>query len=1021
MNRITLFLCLFSSIVSFGQKDIQSLLETGGFVDAYVEILSQEKNVKMHSEEYYTLQEYKSEVFWGLELFDSLESHSVKWIAYFDDRNQKLDTLVVTPLSNLGGLAFYEGRYTDAILAFDRINKILIHHHLMEEESFAQLHNNLGLLYSYVGDFENSLKSLHFSETYFLKGGDTGSLALVELNLGNSYHSLYRYGKASYYYKKAKLDLEHSKQGLTIEYFNVHLNISSLYADKGEYDSCLFFLEKAKSIAVEVEGEQSLSFAKVLNNYGECYKGLGEYGKAEYYLLQSIALKKDLLSESHPDYLLAMNNLAMLESSVGRYKRAEDRLRGILETAERTPENYQDKLADFMNNMASNYSKEDYWRKAESYYKKSLGLTKEIKGREGEYYATMQNLIVLYLSQKKYSKAEELLLEIPQAELDKMQARDIANYYNSRAFLYKRKKEFSEAEKSYKKALEILGEEGSVLDVAAIKVNIGVLQSDLGKVSQAAGNLEEGLSAMISNVLLSYSSFTENEKELFLNTVYFYSQYYYLFILKNYKGNSDLVKKCLGFRLQTKSLALRSTQVFEENILKSTNEKAKEELEVVFALKKEIAKYASLTSRQLKQSRYPLEKKKNQLQEKEKVLYFQYGGVLSNLQTKGWRDIQKQLKAEEATIEIIRTINESNEASYFAILLKKEGDPIIVEIQNGKDLEKKKYSYYQQTTRLKIKDELSYKSYWGAIKQHLSGINKVYFSPDGIYHKINLNTLFNLETNEFLIDEIEITYKLSLNDLTMVELKDSKGIRLFGHPSYYLDLKGAIESIEKNETPVLRTVKPEFEEWSDLPGTKEEVEKIGQILKGNNWDVEIYTEEKALENTVKKLESPGVLHIATHGWFSSKEDSVQVYDENYFESPLLRNGLVFSGGGLHLTPLDIESSYFEDGVLTANEARLLDLSSTSLVVLSACQTGLGDLRNEEGVFGLQRSFRMAGAESMIMSLWSVDDEATKELMVSFYTNLSKSGDIAVSFKKAMKDIKEKYESPFYWGAFILLE
>jgi len=219
-----------------------------------------------------------------------------------------------------------------------------------------------------------------------------------------------------------------------------------------------------------------------------------------------------------------------------------------------------------------------------------------------------------------------------------------------------------------------------------------------------------------------------------------------------------------------------------------------------------------------------------------------------------------------------------------------------------------------------------------------------------------------------------------------------------------------------------------------LPGTKQEVDNIHDILSEAEIEAEVYTGADATEESVKALSNTtsSILHFATHGFYvpqsaRSKLDKAYSYisqRSTIEEQSLSRSGLLFAGASNSIANNFNIPKGCDDGILTSKEISRLDLTQVRLVVLSACNTGLGDIKRE-GVYGLQRGLKKAGVSTILMSLWKVDDTATKLLMSNFYLNLAKGDNANQALVKAQQYLRStqngKFNDPQYWAAFILLD
>jgi CHAT domain-containing protein len=338
----------------------------------------------------------------------------------------------------------------------------------------------------------------------------------------------------------------------------------------------------------------------------------------------------------------------------------------------------------------------------------------------------------------------------------------------------------------------------------------------------------------------------------------------------------------------------------------------------------------------------------------------------------------------------------------------------MVIFNNGRMLEGREYAMYKNCILYQIENTRSYSVYWKPLASILKDVHTVYFSPDGVFNKVNLVTLFDTESQKFLIDRIDVRLVGNTREILdqSVQLKKTSYAALFGYPDF-----GSAEE-KHGSVPLaqhLRTFSSigRANEIPDLPGTQ------------NKWQVKLFTRGEATEENVKAEHSPTVLHIATHGFFieSPDRDTKLVYSQqvtDFERTPLLRSGLLLAGSENYSARQENNATGSEDGVLTALEAMNLSLDNTDLVVLSACETASGQIKNGEGVFGLQRAFLVSGAQSVLMSLWKVDDQATQELMTTFYTRWLTMHHKHNALRETQLKIREKFPQPYYWGSFIMI-
>lgn len=390
-----------------------------------------------------------------------------------------------------------------------------------------------------------------------------------------------------------------------------------------------------------------------------------------------------------------------------------------------------------------------------------------------------------------------------------------------------------------------------------------------------------------------------------------------------------------------------------------------------------------------------------------------YGNILNV----DWHEIQDKISSDAVAIEFLVVKNNQGEADYFANILKKNDVPRCIKLCTEKELTSIVTTY---TT------SQAYNLIWQPIISHLDGINEIYFSPTGVLHKIAIEYL--PDNNKQLVNRKYKIFRLSSTRELAIHKnkKESKEAVIYGGIDY-----NTLEQTEEGDNTLEEDI-ANNDQLRDgmayLPQTLVEMENIEEVL-SPTIKVDTISGRTATEESFKQLSGKDiqVLHLSTHGFYVPKyrRSAFTKITLNPFnsldEQSLSRSGLLMAGANKAIRLKKISG---EDGILTSKEIARLDLSGVELVTLSACETALGDLSGE-GVFGLQRGFKKAGVNTMIMSLWRVDDTATRILMTTFYDLLSKGHSVNDAFTQSQYQLMSldngKYNDPKYWAAFIVID
>ena len=942
---------------------------------------------------------------------------------------------------------------------------------------YANALNSIAVMYSYMGRFEAS-KSFFIDAKNIreqLYGKEHPDYAQSIDNLGNLYSNLGNYEDAELYYKEAKAIRKKILGESHPIFANSLNNLAILYYQTSRFEDAEALLLEAKTLAEKTYGRNSIEYAGIISNLSTVYKIMGRYESAEQVSLESKGIREKLLGKENADYAASLNNLAILYKVMGRYEIAERFYLEAKNIREKILGKNSPDYAISLVNLGSFYGLMEQYEIAQKLELEAILILEKVFGKEHLLYATnLNNLAISCFLLGDYNSSEKYHLEAIsiREKLLQGESSEIVQSQNNLAMLYNAMGRYKESEKLYLNSIDleekIMGQGHP--DLALILNNLASLYWISDQPETAASLFIKAKQLQYKLLINSGKFLSEKELSSYSGTFLHDSEVLYSFF--NYSGglNYRMLGDCYNNALFYKGFLVEAVSSRNNLILSDSIATGLYNLQKSY-LRRLSSEYAKpiVDRRTIQIANW--EEKANTLEKELVRTVAGYGDLVRQV---SWEEVKGKLPPGSAAIEFISyryyTPKPTDSVMYAAlVLLPTDTTPHFIPIFEERQLQAL-LNRPGLSEKLILKDlygnnpELR-RLIWDPLEPLLADVKPIYYSPSGLLNRINFGAILD-ESNQPLSEGRQWVRLGSTRELVTGRLADRSFARspeenshspltamVYGGITYDMDSlafarANPIGAVDSTEIPIRKdgvfsyiiSEQPDGSgtrgnldgTWSALEATSKEADEVSAMLAGAGFSTQkrqgFYASEEQFKQVGVNTPSPRVLHLATHGFsypdpkktppkgFADSEPTYKMLDD-----PMLRSGLVLAGANYYWKnkrPL----ANREDGVLVAYEVRDLNLRNTELAVLSACQTGLGDVVGSEGVYGLQRAFRIAGAKFLIVSLWQVPDEQTQKLMRIFYQNwLEKKESLRDAFNHAQQTLREQEPNPFLWAGFVLVE
>lgn len=797
--------------------------------------------------------------------------------------------------------------------------------------------------------------------------------------------------------------------------------LGNLYRLSGNYAEAEPLLRQALSSAEKARGPYRGLIANILIVTAMLYNSTGRHAEAEPLLRQSLDISERMKVRNEETVAFATTLLAEVYHFTGRQAEAEPLMKKALDTWDKSDNFAPDRMAYSLTAIARIYRNTGRFAQAEPLIRRSLAISEKYLGPEhGNVAFALTNLALVYRRTGRSAETEPLYLRslaIAEKNLSPTHPL-IPATLNNLAYYYGNAGKHVKADRTFRRA----------------------------------AGVQESMRASIFTLL------TEKQKLTYMKTqeggIYGYVSH----TLGFPRVSATAVTETFDTWLRWKGSVIEAQGRFLDAIYTSDDPGTQAKLKDLITIRKELARLEIAGPERIGAEDYG--RKTGELRKKQAALE-------SELMS-GNRDFMLQKKSRDASAETLTAYMPVNAVyldyakirlfdfrkkkwlgPHYLVFLFSPGDAKSIQLLNmgpAEPVDRHINEYLREMARAgsegKLPDEKKLREEAAAlynilvqpIESFFRGKGHILISPDGNLNLIPFEALVD-PSGKYFIEKAVVSYVGAGRDIvkfSRISLKGGTSL-IIADPDYDLgqnEIERAKKSggltVSQTRSFTLRDL--EGMHFDPLPDTKIEADAVEKILHDIfSQAVSNRQGKKALEYTLFESFSPKVLHLATHGYFLTKQEPKQadamadmaaeddLMDNPAFviQNPMLRSGIVLAGVNTSL------KAGQDEGMVTAEKVLGLRLKGTDLVVLSACRTGVGDVESGEGVFGLKRAFILSGAKSIIMSLWSVPSRETVDLMRSFYTRISEGKTASVALRQAKMAIMQKQPHPFFWAAFIL--